>query len=534
MNTDSGHRTPSGRYWLAGGVMVAGLGAAVVSGAATAAAETGDSGSPSASASASASGPASESATAGPSTGQTAAAARKESREAARAERAAARAERAAARAERAADRVSGADDATPPSAGAPATSPSTAQTDRPRLHLLDVRAADGVTTVRPNKTARTAGVTALADAAAAAQVSTRRTAATTAATTTTTAAAAATADPDPVLVAAATNKTVTLGSMIVDRLYSWGIRSSKMGTDWLDIPVSQATATRWLVKRADIYKNVVIPTPGGPTTPTDPGTGPTTPAPGKLLWETDFSSMSEMLKYWSSQTGRWGQPAGENQYYTDGNNLSFDGQGDLVITARRENTPDRLGAPNNYTSARISTMGKQSISVNTRVVARIEMPGDQGALPAFWSVGLEPGHEYDWPRQGEIDISELPGMGTPWSKRFATGNIHGPAKANNTTDIKLQNVGADMGVDLTQGFHEYGMNWYSDHITWDVDGVQIGSVTKAQYEAMGGDWTPFSGKWPHYLILNVAVGNPWTGDPDPSKPFEAQMKVDWVKAYQL
>ena len=36
------------------------------------------------------------------------------------------------------------------------------------------------------------------------------------------------------------------------------------------------------------------------------------------------------------------------------------------------------------------------------------------------------------------------------------------------------------------------------------------------------------------FRLANVAVGNPWTGDPDPSAPFHAQMKVDWVKAYQL
>ena len=59
-------------------------------------------------------------------------------------------------------------------------------------------------------------------------------------------------------------------------------------------------------------------------------------------------------------------------------------------------------------------------------------------------------------------------------------------------------------------------------------------AIVKAQYEALGGDWTPFSGEWDHYLILNLAVGNPWTGDPSPTAPFQAEMKVDWVKAYSL
>ncbi|PRC46488.1 glycoside hydrolase, partial [Mycobacterium sp. ITM-2017-0098] len=201
---------------------------------------------------------------------------------------------------------------------------------------------------------------------------------------------------------------------------------------------------------------------------------------------------------------------------------------------ARREATPDGLGAPNNYTSARVVTMGKQSFGVGQRVVARIQMPVTKGVLPAFWSVGLEPGHEYDWPRQGEIDIVEIPTLGTPASASQWTGNIHGPSATNNTVDIKLHDIDADLGVDLSQAFHEYGIDWHADRIVWHVDGVQVGQVTKAQYEALGGNWTPFSGAWDHYLILNVAVGNPWNGDPDPSAPFQAQMKVDWVKAYAL
>jgi len=114
------------------------------------------------------------------------------------------------------------------------------------------------------------------------------------------------------------------------------------------------------------------------------------------------------------------------------------------------------------------------------------------------------------------------------------TGNIHGPAETSNNVDVKLHNVDADLGVDLSQDFHEYGMDWYADRIVWHVDGVEVGQVTQAEYEAFGGDWTPFSGAWDHYLILNVAVGNPWTGDPKTWLPYEAQMKVDWVKVYEL
>ncbi|MGU3651385.1 family 16 glycosylhydrolase [Mycolicibacterium sp. A43C] len=268
-------------------------------------------------------------------------------------------------------------------------------------------------------------------------------------------------------------------------------------------------------------------------TAPGNPSAGTSDPV---LLWETNFTSLAEAMESWSLQSGRWGQSAGENQYYTpDFSNVTVDENGYLVISVRREGTPDNAAAPHDYTSARVVSYGNQSVMPNSRIVARIQMPYAEGLLPAFWMVGLEPGHEFDWPRQGEVDIAEYPGFGSADGRTKWTGNIHGPAAGDNTVDVKLHNVGADIGTDLSAGFHEYGIDWYTDRIVWHVDGVQTGQVTKAEYEAMGGDWTPFSGAWPHYLILNVAVGNPWTGDPDPTAAFpEQQMKVDWVRVYSL
>ncbi|MCV7183280.1 glycoside hydrolase family 16 protein [Mycolicibacterium murale] len=299
-----------------------------------------------------------------------------------------------------------------------------------------------------------------------------------------------------------------------------------------------------WVSLRTQMYGSNPGPNPGNPgPNPGDPGNpgNPGTPGTGlpdtedlPLVWETNFTSIEEALKYWGVQTGRWGQSAGENQYYTDFENVYLNDEGHVVIVTRQETAPDGLGAPNNYTSTRLVTYGKASVTVGQRIVARIQMPYTQGSLPAFWTVGLEPGHEFDWPRQGEIDIVELPGFGNVDGSKHWTGNIHGPAQGNNTVDVKLHGNGADMGVDLSQGFHDYGIDWHADRIVWHVDGKQVGEITKQQYEALGGDWTPFSGKWPHYLILNNAVGNPWTGDPDKTSVFPMEMKIDWVKVYEL
>lgn len=321
----------------------------------------------------------------------------------------------------------------------------------------------------------------------------------------------------------------VTLGSMFSGVLKWFGFGSSQGGTNIFQ--------SLWFALTGHKPSRTTTPpvsVPGPVITPAPTPTPPQIPAAPQLIWATNFTDLAEALKYWGLQTGRWGQSAGENQYYTDGSNVSIDAQGNLVIDIRKELAPDGLGGADGYTSARVTTYGKQSVEPPVRITARMQLPYTTGTLPAFWTVGLEPGHEFDWPRQGEIDIAEFPGFTNGAGRDTYTGNIRGPAVGDNTVDVKLDNIGANVGTDLSAGFHEFGIDWYPDRITWHVDGVAVATVTEAQYEAQGGDWTPFSGAWPHYLILNTAVGNPWTGDPDASSTFPAQMKVDWVKVWKL
>ena len=37
----------------------------------------------------------------------------------------------------------------------------------------------------------------------------------------------------------------------------------------------------------------------------------------------------------------------------------------------------------------------------------------------------------------------------------------------------------------------------------------------------------------PMYLLINLAVGGEWPGDPDESTPFPATLMVDYVRAYR-
>jgi beta-glucanase (GH16 family) len=128
--------------------------------------------------------------------------------------------------------------------------------------------------------------------------------------------------------------------------------------------------------------------------------------------------------------TRKWNMEVGDNvnnherQYYTNRTaNASMNGQGQLVITARREN-------PGNYncwygrcthTSARLNTSGKFSQTYGT-FEARIKMSHGQGMWPAFWLLGNDIG-QVGWPQCGEIDVMENIGR----EPNTVHGTIHGP-----------------------------------------------------------------------------------------------------------
>src|SRR6478735_3871599 len=208
-----------------------------------------------------------------------------------------------------------------------------------------------------------------------------------------------------------------------------------------------------------------------------------------------------------------------ERQYYTAGNrNAVLDGQGHLVITARKEN-------PGNYqcwygrceyTSARLNTSGKFSTTYG-RVEARMKIPRGQGVWPAFWMLGSDIG-TVGWPNSGEIDIMENIGK----EPGTVHGTIHGPGYSG------AAGIGAPYslpaGQSFADAFHTFAVDWSPSAITWSVDGQAYQTRTPAD---LGGN------RWvydhPFFLILNLAVGGDWPGSPDGSSTYPQTMTVDYV-----
>ncbi len=273
-----------------------------------------------------------------------------------------------------------------------------------------------------------------------------------------------------------------------------------------------------------------------------DEGSDVGIPASGlRLVFEDNFegtAGQSINTNIWNFDIGNgvngWGNQ--ESQFYTDRpENISLDGQGNMVITARREPFQGF-----NFTSARINTRGNFDQQFG-RFEARIQMPGGRGVWPAFWMLGanieIEPDDDPNtviWPFPGEIDITEQRGQ-----EPFRThGSMHGPGYSAGqalTSSFDLDNDRFD------EGFHEYAIEWRPEQVEFFIDGVRFNTISREDVPA-GGDWVfddvdadgnEGTGQ-PFFILLNVAVEGTFVGDTTPTTAFPQEMIVDYVRVYEI
>ncbi|GGM09638.1 hypothetical protein GCM10007977_008450 [Dactylosporangium sucinum] len=213
--------------------------------------------------------------------------------------------------------------------------------------------------------------------------------------------------------------------------------------------------------------------------------------------------------KRWRFQTGATGWGNGELQDYTDRpDNGGRTGDGRLAIVARQEG--------GGYTSARMRSVFEARYG---RIEAELRVPSGAGLLPAFWMLGADVDRA-GWPQAGEIDIMESLGDAEPG---IVHGAVHGPdgsIRGWERTWIAHPSGGP------AKGFHRYGLEWWPGVLQWSVDGVVQGALRP---EDLGG-----KERWvfeaPAFLLLNLAVGGRWPGNPPPATMFPQTMLVDAVR----
>ena len=180
------------------------------------------------------------------------------------------------------------------------------------------------------------------------------------------------------------------------------------------------------------------------------------------------------------------------------------------------------------YTSGRISTQNKQTFTYG-RFECRAKVPSGQGFLPAFWLMANDENVYGQWPRCGEIDCMEV--MGQETNKVYGTihyGNPHSESQGTYVT-------GED-AKDFADDFHTYTCDWEPGKITWYVDGVKYHEESDwySTTEGQGTLTYPAPFDQPFYIILNLAVGGSWVGNPDDNTSFENNpYLVDYVRVYQ-
>jgi beta-glucanase (GH16 family) len=230
------------------------------------------------------------------------------------------------------------------------------------------------------------------------------------------------------------------------------------------------------------------------------------------LVWHDEFDKAIGPDWTFDIGTGKAGWGNNERQFYTARLENARVENGALVIEARHERY-----SSSEYTSARLKTEGRAAFTYG-RIEARIQVPRGEGLWPAFWALGDDL-RVVGWPRCGEIDVME--NIGREPGSVHAT--VHGPGYSGNR--------GVGGFFDLPSGafadvFHLFAVEWDSSALRFSVDDTLYRSITPAD---VPGAWV-FG--HPFFLLLNLAVGGRWPGDPNADTAFPARMKVDFVRVY--
>jgi beta-glucanase (GH16 family) len=254
------------------------------------------------------------------------------------------------------------------------------------------------------------------------------------------------------------------------------------------------------------------------------------------LVWHDEFDGPNGSLpdpQKWTYDLGGSGWGNQELESYTNRRENAQIQNGNLVITARKENFEGTDQLRREYTSARLKTQGLFSQTYG-RFEARIRVPAGQGIWPAFWMLG-DNISTAGWPKCGEIDIMENIGK----EPRIIHGSLHGPLASGAATDLTAA-ASLESGKDFASAFHLYAIEWEPDAVRFYLDSTLYATFTpNSATTAAPSSPSPnpdAAGAWvfdhPFFLVLNLAVGGNWPGPPDATTKFPQTMLVDYVRVY--
>ena len=233
-----------------------------------------------------------------------------------------------------------------------------------------------------------------------------------------------------------------------------------------------------------------------------------------RLVWNDEFDGPANG----APDAVKWRFAMGPNaanrelQYYTNRReNAALDGEGNLRIVARREAFMNQA-----YTSARMSANYGQTYG---RFETRAKLPVGQGLWAAFWILGDNIG-QVGWPECGEIDILE--NIGSEPSVNH--GTLHGPGYSAGQGITGSYRLPAGT---FDADFHLFAVEWEANVVRFYVDDQLYQTRTPA---SLGGRRWVYDHNF--HVIVNLAVGGLFPGNPNDTTVFPQTYTVDYVRIY--
>lgn len=245
-------------------------------------------------------------------------------------------------------------------------------------------------------------------------------------------------------------------------------------------------------------------------------------------VWRDDFEGISLNRNNWSLEVNGDGGGNGELQYYADRPENMWVSGGLLNIKAIREAYNGKT-----WTSARLRTKNAQDWTYG-KIEARMKVPKASGTWPAFWMMSTESQRDtHGWPNNGEIDIMEAAGITEDIAGTLHYG-AYWPYNGNTGWPNPDNLMAAEPGRTKTD-WHTYAVEWYEDRMVWSIDGVPKINSSRTKLDGtapLRSNWDSFYNR-PFHIILNLAIGGWFPGNPDGSEGPEQLMQVDYVAVFK-
>ncbi|KAL7940615.1 family 16 glycoside hydrolase [Trichoderma barbatum] len=218
-----------------------------------------------------------------------------------------------------------------------------------------------------------------------------------------------------------------------------------------------------------------------------------------------------------------------EWQTYTSSpSNLQLSGSQTLQIVPRN--------SPQGWTSSRIESV--RSWTPNSGKITQIQASfrtgtggtyGKQGMWPAFWMLGDSLRRGTPWPFCGELDIFEqingaMAGQGTIHCEQSQSqtcgmfGKVTIPNDSFHTWVLRIDRTPT---------------TWQAETLEWYMDGIPFFKITGTDISNQT-TWSTIA-QSPMYIILNLAVGGDWPGNPDNTTQdgYSSMMEIQYVAIYE-